>query len=477
MNFVNQIGAPLCFIVNVGGKWNGEVRRLPEGFTRETTDFGEIICGAGGAAGHAGAQNFHATTTNYAKILNKAIAEATTGNNTAAGLASRIETGDADAFVQILNLVNQTIIGQDWIFALFTITGDWNGNLAFGPEPGEPDILEQIAERMAAANTYTGGIQGTYQPNITFTKNASVQTASVPATVDYEIVVDNTGGKAHQVVVQDTLTGPDGRAIGTQQWNLGPLAAQEKVTITYTVEFAGDLESGYYTNTATLSGQKNLAIGLDEMKATDVVELVPGGEVLGTSDISCEPLLTQYIKPGRLNDRGQVQRLQSFLTTFEGEGLEGNGTYNAATQAAVKRFQSKYASDILAPWGITQPTAFVYYTTQKKVNSLYCNDETKFELSETQQEEIMNFRSHLPDAPYTIEELLQQQDIGKKANPGYSAGVQLLPSMPEIPVVHIDGVSGTQKQGEPVSILKRQPLQFLTSWLLSALPMVEALEI
>ena len=477
LNFVNQIGAPLCFIVNVGGKWHGEVRRLPEGFTREETDFGEIICGAGGAEGQAGAQNFHASTTNYAKILNTAIAEAVTGDNTAAGLASRIETGDADAFVQILNLVNQTIIGQDWIFALFTITGDWNGNLAFGPEPGEPDILEEIAERMAAASIQTGGVQGTYQPDITFTKTASVQTASVPATVDYEIVIDNAGGKAHQVVVHDTLSGPDGRPIGTQQWNLGPLAQNEKVTITYTIEFTGDLEPGYYTNVATLSGQRNLAIGLDAMTAKDVVELVLAGEVLAAADISCEPLLTQYIKPGRLNSKDEVQRLQSFLNAFEGEDLQLSGSYDAATQAALKRFQSKYAEDILAPWGISKPTASVYYTTQRKVNSLYCNDETKFELSQVQLEEITTFRSKLPSAPYTIEELLKQQDVGKAKDPGYSAGMHLLPPAPEIPVVHIDGVSGAEKPGEPVSILKRQPLQFLTSWLLSALPIVEALEL
>lgn len=44
--------------------------------------------------------------------------------------------------------------------------------------------------------------------------------------------------------------------------------------------------------------------------------------------------------------------------------------YGYYTEQAVKAFQAAYASEILAPWGITLPTGFFGTTTLKKLNSL-----------------------------------------------------------------------------------------------------------
>lgn len=471
MNFANQIGAPICFVVNVAGTWNGEVSQMPEGFTHEKASFGHVICGAGGGEGSGGTSGFHASTTNYARVLNNAIVEAKTGGNTAEGASASITTGDADAFLSILNVVNQTIIGQDWIFAVFNVAGDWDGNLQFGPKPGQPDILGEITAQISGGGGGSGKNRshgaGFYSSDIVLTKEAAVTKVSSPAQVEYTITVDNRGSKLKKVVVDDTMHGPDGKEIGSQRWNLGTMAANEIVTIKYTIDFKHDAEPGYYTNEAAVSGTFQTGIPLAILRAEDVVEILPGGEVLGMGP-QCEPLITEYIRPGTKNTPAQVSLLQTFLNDSEGENLAVTGIYDAPTIAALNRFQKKYATDILSPWGISHATSNVYYTTQKKINALYCKDESGFELTTGQLLEISKFKAQLskPNADFNT------NDVGLQKLKPTAKGPFLMPPS-AIPSIFAP-VSNT-KDAKPVSMMSL-PTNLFKNWLLSAIPQVEALE-
>ena len=44
--------------------------------------------------------------------------------------------------------------------------------------------------------------------------------------------------------------------------------------------------------------------------------------------------------------------------------------YDADTTAAVSRFQSKYASKVLTPWGLAKPTGWWYESTKKQGNDV-----------------------------------------------------------------------------------------------------------
>lgn len=115
---------------------------------------------------------------------------------------------------------------------------------------------------------------------------------------------------------------------------------------------------------------------------------------------ACDTYLTAFIKMGNANDIEQVKRLQRFLNDFEGARLTVSGVYDADTLAGVHTFQTKYAADILAPWGVSESTGFVYLTTRKKVNEIFCNFTKSFPLSEEQLRLIEDVRSRsVPETP------------------------------------------------------------------------------
>ncbi len=96
----------------------------------------------------------------------------------------------------------------------------------------------------------------------------------------------------------------------------------------------------------------------------------PKDQVLPTP---CVPLLYKYIRLGANNDPFEVYKLQWFLRTFEGLEVPLSGFYDQTTFEAVKIFQARHASDVLYTWGITEPTGYVYITTQLMVNYIYCD--------------------------------------------------------------------------------------------------------
>lgn len=82
----------------------------------------------------------------------------------------------------------------------------------------------------------------------------------------------------------------------------------------------------------------------------------------------------QYVftKSLRKGDRGaDVQKLQLALKSLGFFTLDYTTDYfGYYTEQAVKAFQSRYASEVLAPWGLTLPTGFFGSTSIKKLNEL-----------------------------------------------------------------------------------------------------------
>jgi peptidoglycan hydrolase-like protein with peptidoglycan-binding domain len=121
----------------------------------------------------------------------------------------------------------------------------------------------------------------------------------------------------------------------------------------------------------TIYATNQASIVLTALNAgASVVAPVTTGTVLGTSTTLCSDLLTKTLRYGNSGD--EVKKLQNFLNTKQGEKLPVTGYFGGMTRDAVKRFQTKYASIVLTPLGLTTPTGIVGAATRAQINTLAC---------------------------------------------------------------------------------------------------------
>jgi Domain of unknown function DUF11 len=130
-------GKKIYLLIRVLGDWSGQVFGLPSGISWSETSNGiEIVNTDAGAGSGKRLDALSVTNTNTAKINNNVSVMALTGENKIDAAQGAISTGNAYAAANVINIANTTIVGENWVFAIFNIMGNWKGNLAFG----RPDL-------------------------------------------------------------------------------------------------------------------------------------------------------------------------------------------------------------------------------------------------------------------------------------------------------------------------------------------------
>ena len=214
------------------------------------------------------------------------------------------------------------------------------------------------------------------------------------------ITNDKWARPAYHTTLSDILYDPWNRPVSTRSWPLGTLEPGDQLTLTYTAEFdALKTKPGTYRNVGRITGQRNetmYAPMISKMPASEGWGDVTfaGGKVLGAATEAaaspapaplasavCAPLITTNIRLGIRNDPNEVKKLQQFLNTDPDTQVARSGVgslgfestiFGPLSRNAVNAFQRKYASEILAPLGISAPTGAVYASTREKINALSC---------------------------------------------------------------------------------------------------------
>lgn len=515
MNVINtnETGGTSVFLLfRVFGDWAGSVFNAPPGIEWAPTANGiTLFSSDGNTSGLSPLQQLEVTNNSTAEITNDVKVYALTGDNKAeagAGSAS-VNTGNAYAAANVMNIANTNIVGRNWIFAIFNIFGNWKGNISFGqpnlwigavakPQtsgylesgtkveyhftvtnrgestatnvrvdlsydrthlsffdggdlnigtlaPGQTVEVVKNAEIVnlpygdtplpvkatatlhesdanTADNTEEVTIVGQYyvtevrfgsammdgipvnagmiDPKWEIKKTVSETAVTASSTVDYTIVLTNTGATAYHATLFDTVTDEAGNIIFEQTWDLGTFQHNEEATVTYSVFFHPGIPNGKYTNHAFVKAQsRSPELGKGTEADSDVAEAtvtITGGSEQVIATRSCDQYLFGSIKIGGKNDPAEVSKLQQFLTSFGGfSNVSVNGVYDSATIEAVRLFQNQNAGEVLSPWGLNGPTGYVYITTRKKINDLYCQGARNFPLTDSDTNEIGTYRSYI----------------------------------------------------------------------------------
>lgn len=122
--------------------------------------------------------------------------------------------------------------------------------------------------------------------------------------VSFTVTVDNDGNNTiNNIVVYDTLRGPDGAVINTQNYSLGKMLSRQEATFNYDLIISETAEPGTYTNTA-------YAQGLDESlhEVRNLITALSSFTVIGTKpgqsnkDLQTKSFTRVESKVGGLNE-------------------------------------------------------------------------------------------------------------------------------------------------------------------------------
>lgn len=272
------------------------------------------------------------------------------------------------------------------------------------PDANDDDNADEVIifvgeeeDRSSKVNT-----NNTFAAKFNIEKTADKELIAPGETVAYNVNFYNRGGQLFDALLVDILRDEEGTIIQEQSWPLETIRNGEDINIAYSVEFSNQMATGTYTNTAQLFGyHKSFSRKHQTMYASELAQHTlevgtnPRSRVLGASTTVCEEYLTTYMRPNTPNLPSEVMKLQNFLNDYTDNTIQVTGIFDLNTEIAVRNFQKQHKDEILTPWGLERDSGYVYYTTKKKINEIYCNNTRVFAMNTSELAEITAYRHNL----------------------------------------------------------------------------------
>lgn len=237
-NLINEInknlfgGDSLYIFIRIHGSWDGQLYGLPAGLTWERTDDGVFIYNEDAEIAPSQIIEYdidsytaNFSSTNTAAIDNNVDIDAISGENQLEGGVGTIQTGDAYAGANVMNIANTNVIGRNWMMATMNIFGDLKGDISFG----RPDLW--IGGQVSSADTPVGpGSKLTY--TYTIKNNGDLKASNVT------FIQDLTSAHTRYGENGEERTGT------TREEELGTIRPGETITVTYDAYVDEDLPYG-----------------------------------------------------------------------------------------------------------------------------------------------------------------------------------------------------------------------------------------
>jgi hypothetical protein len=190
-------GASMNLLFNVEGSWSGTIFGLPPGVQWKKTDHGFVLSydtfenmldGDASSTPDAAVSNAASTT-----IQNRLDIGASSGDNSGVGASGSIDSGDAYAAANVINVANTNMIGHNMFWAIINIFGDWSGDLSFG----KPDLWIGGHADITGASVAPGG---TVIYHFTVINNGDLPATGVKVNTDLgSSYLSASGGTGDQV--------------------------------------------------------------------------------------------------------------------------------------------------------------------------------------------------------------------------------------------------------------------------------------